>query len=126
MRSQGNAISKGEFSGSFKSVAKPSKPATKYPAPITLRLTDEERAALKIAASGMSVSAYIRKCLFGADAAPRKRRSYVPVADQEALARILSMLGQTRIANNLNQIAYHANRGTLLLDEATEALCGLS
>ncbi|WP_299860090.1 plasmid mobilization relaxosome protein MobC [uncultured Hoeflea sp.] len=31
------------------------------------------------------------------------------------------MLGQTHIANNLNQIAYHANRGTLLLDEAAEA-----
>lgn len=121
MRNQSNSVGNGEFSNSFKSAAKSSKTAKKYPAPITLRLTDEERATLKIAASGMSVSAYIRKCLFGADAAPRKRRSYVPVADQEALGRILSMLGQTRIANNLNQIAYHANRGTLLLDEATEA-----
>lgn len=120
MRSQGHKVGNCEFGSSFKSAAKPAKPAKKYPAPITLRLTDEERAALKIAASGMSVSAYIRKCLFGADAVPRKRRSYVPVADQEAIARILSMLGQTRIANNLNQIAYHANRGTLLLDEATE------
>ncbi len=30
------------------------------------------------------------------------------------------MLGQTRIANNLNQIAYQANCGTLLLDDDTK------
>jgi len=29
-------------------------------------------------------------------------------------------LGNTRIANNLNQIAYEANCGSLLMDEETE------
>ena len=87
---------------------------------ITLRLTEEELAKLKNLSSGVSLSAYIRKCLFGADTAPRKLRSRVPVKDQEALARILGLLGQTRIANNLNQIAHQANCGSLSMDEKTE------
>jgi len=33
---------------------------------------------------------------------------------------VLGLLGQTRIANNLNQIAYEANCGSLLMDEETE------
>ncbi len=105
----------------FEIASNPSKPRKKRPSPITLRMTDEERKKLKFAAGDMPVSAYIRKCVFGADAAPRKKRlSHKPVVNQEAIARILSMLGQTRIANNLNQIAYHANCGTLLLDEDTK------
>ncbi len=106
---------------SFEEACHPPKPKKKRPSPITLRLTDEEREKLKIAAGDMPVSAYIRKCVFGADVAPRKKRlSHKPVGDQEAIARVLNMLGQSRIANNLNQIAYHANCGTLLLDNDTK------
>lgn len=105
----------------FELAGSPPKPKKKYPSPITLRLTDGEREQLKVAAGDMPISAYIRRCLFGADVTPRKkRRSHKPVADQEAIARVLSMLGQNRIANNLNQIAYQANCGTLLLDQDTE------
>lgn len=92
----------------------------KLPSPITLRVTDAEREMLKSAAAGMSVSAYIRECVFGDVAAPRKIRSKIPVKDQAALARILGMMGQSRIANNLNQLAYQANMGSLLIDEKTE------
>ncbi len=46
--------------------------------------------------------------------------SRVPVRSEEALAQILAKLGQSRIANNLNQIAYEANCGSLLMDEQTE------
>jgi len=95
---------------------KPKKSAPR----ITLRLTEKELVTLKNLSSGMSLSAYIRKCLFGKDAAPRKICSRVPVKDQEALAQVLGLLGQTRIANNLNQIAYEANCGSLLMDEETE------
>ena len=105
----------------FEIACNPPEPKKKRPSPITLRLTDEEREKLKIAAGDMPVSAYIRNCVFGAEVAPRKKRlSHKPVADQEAIARILGMLGQTRIANNLNQIAYQANCGTLLLDDDTK------
>ena len=102
-----------------KASASACKPKKKAPR-ITLRLTEEELAKLKNLSSGMSLSAYIRKCLFGKSAAPRKVRSRVPVKDQEALAQVLGLLGQTRIANNLNQIAYEANCGSLLMDEETE------
>ncbi len=95
------------------------KPKKKTPR-ITLRLTEDELVALKNLSNGMSLSAYIRKCLFGKSATPRKVRSRVPVKDQEALAQVLGLLGQTRIANNLNQIAYEANCGSLLIDEETE------
>ena len=96
-------------------------PECKKPAPrITLRLTKEELAKLKNLSCGVSLSAYIRKCLFGKDTAPRKVRARVPVKDQEALAQVLGLLGQTHIANNLNQIAYEANCGSLLMDEETE------
>nr|WP_306264945.1 plasmid mobilization relaxosome protein MobC [Pararhizobium sp. IMCC3301] len=87
---------------------------------VTLRLTEDELAQLKHLSAGMSVSAYIRKCLFGGDGAPRKIRLRAPVKDQEALGRVLGLLGQSRIANNLNQLAYDANSGTLLLDQQSE------
>lgn len=87
----------------------------KYPSPITFRPTEEERAILKADAGGMSQSAYIRKCLFGRKASKR----VVPEADRVLLAQILAKLGESRIANNLNQIAYHANCGSLLLDDVT-------
>jgi len=107
-----------EASKSFEKVAKPYKnkgKRKKYPSPITFRPTDEERAMLKADATGMSQSAYIRKCLFGKKASKR----VVPEADQLLLAQILAKLGESRIANNLNQIAYHANCGSLVLDDVT-------
>ncbi len=44
----------------------------------------------------------------------------MPIRNQAALAQVLGKLGQTRIANNLNQIAYEANCGSLLMDKETE------
>lgn len=103
----------------FENAVAPAKSKQKYPR-ITLRLTSDELTQLQHLSSGISVSSYIRKCVFGANVASRKIRSRVPVKNQEALAQILGMLGQSRIANNLNQIAYQANCGSLLLDGATE------
>lgn len=51
---------------------------------------------------------------------PRKSKLSVPTGDKQALARVLGLLGQSRIANNLNQLAYHANCGSLLLDDQTQ------
>lgn len=120
MRNQQNSQESANFSSSFRSATGRNVSKKKCPSPITLRVTDEEREMLKAAAAGMSVSAYIRKCVFGDATAPRKIRSKVPVKDQAALARILGMMGQSRIANNLNQLAYQANAGSLLIDEKSE------
>ncbi len=99
--------------------AAPQPEKTKYPR-ITLRLSEDELTRLKTLSQGMTLSAYIRKCLFGKNVTLRKVRNRAPVKDQKSLARVLGLLGETRIANNLNQIAYEANCGSLLLDEQTE------
>lgn len=107
-----------EAGSAFKKAAnlsrKPNK-QKKYPSPITFRPTDEERAMLKRETASMSQSAYIRKCLFGSKTSKR----IIPEADRMLLAQILARLGESRIPNNLNQIAYHANCGSLVLDDVT-------
>lgn len=110
----------GELKSEFESASKvgadrkPRK-AAKYPSPISFRPTKEERERLLQDAGGMSQSAYIRQCLFGQKASKR----VVPHVDRVLLAQILAKLGESRISNNLNQIAYHANSGSLILDDAT-------
>ena len=65
----------------------------------------------------MTLSAYIRACVFAEEEKRRKRRPKNVVADRKAVAEALALLGQSRIANNLNQLAYHANIGALEMDE---------
>lgn len=81
--------------------------------PLTLRLTRQEREKLEELAAGMTLSAYIRACVFMAEDKRRKRRPQTVTEDKEAAAEILALLGQSRIANNLNQLAYQANVGAL-------------
>ncbi|MGJ8572298.1 MAG: plasmid mobilization protein [Hoeflea sp.] len=87
---------------------------------ITMRLTDNELERLKKASAGTSISAYVRKMLFGKDVSLRKTRSRVTVEDEIVLAQVLGKLGESRMANNLNQLAHQANCGSLLIDESTE------
>lgn len=90
--------------------------------PVTLRLTHEERARLEELAQGMTLSAYIRACVFAEQSRRRKRRPASVVEDKKAIAEALALLGQSRIANNLNQLAYHANINALAIgpDEAAQ------
>lgn len=86
---------------------------------VTLRLSVEDHARLQKLADGMALSTYIRAKALG-DALPsKKRRSSASVADKQALAQVLGLLGQSRIANNLNQLAYHANIGSLAMEAQT-------
>ena len=93
----------------------------KIPPPLSLRLTETERDTLEKAAGNASLSAYIRERVFGEAAQKRKSRNRNPVKDQEALARVLGLLGRSRIANNLNQLSKDSNCGALVLDEDTNA-----
>ena len=88
--------------------------------PVTLRLTAEERARLEELATGMTLSAYIRACVFSKEERRRKRRPKDAVADKKAMAEALALLGQSRIANNLNQLAKAVNIGSLPVVEETE------
>lgn len=98
-------------------------PSRKKPSrsPLTLRLTPEERARLEELAAGMTLSAYVRACVFAKEAKRRKRRPKDVVADKAAIAEALALLGQSRIASNLNQLAYHANIGIIVFDEVDKA-----
>ena len=95
-------------------VAAEEAPQTKArPSPLTLRLTAAERAKLEELAAGMTLSAYVRGVLFAEESKRRKKRPKDVVADKRAAAEALALLGQSRIASNLNQLAYHANIGEL-------------
>lgn len=90
-------------------------------APFSLRLNVEERAQLERDASGQSLSSYIKDKLFsGSELRPRKR-GVMTAADRQAIAQLLAMLGQSRISQNLNQIAKLAHLGALPVDEELTA-----
>lgn len=106
---------------SFNAATAPKPGNRKSLSPLTLRLTPEERATLEQLADGMTLSAYVRACVFAKEAKRRKRRPKNAVADKAAAAEALALLGQSRIASNLNQLAYHANVGTLEFGDVERA-----
>lgn len=93
--------------------AKPGKSTRRDLSPLTLRLTKAERTRLEDLADGMTLSAYVRACVFAEDARLRKTRPQDVIDDKKAAAEALALLGQSRIASNLNQLAHHANLGIL-------------
>lgn len=96
------------------------KPSAKTPPPFSLRFTFEERAQLDAAANGVPLGAYIKAVLFDGDLTKVRRRNTNPVKDYEALGRVLGALGQSRLSNNLNQLARGVNTGTLPVLPETE------
>lgn len=111
----------------FNKIANPKKPPEReptFPVPFSLRLSFEERAQLEKEAAGLPVGAYIRNRLFRGQETPRQTRGKFPVKDHAALGRVLGALGQSRLANNLNQLAHAANIGALpVTPETEEMLC---
>lgn len=97
------------------------KPQKDYPKPISVRFSDAERAELERKAGDLTLSAYIRSRCVGDTAPAHRTRGKRPVKDHEALGRVLGALGQSRLSNNLNQLARAANAGTLGLPDETEA-----
>jgi len=105
----------------FADAAKPRRSRGRKTAPISLRLTEAERSQLEELAAGVTLSVYIRAQLFASEEKRRKRRAKLLVEDKKAVAEALALLGQSRIANNLNQLAYHANIGTLAIEDKERA-----
>ena len=91
----------------------------KRPAPFCMRLSDAERAALVAEAGSLPLGAHIKAKLFSS-ALPARRRGGLSLEDRAALAQVLALLGKSRIANNLNQLAYAANIGSLPMTPETE------
>ena len=93
----------------------------KYPTHLTIRLTDDEWAALEKAAAGLTVSAHVRERLFGQAVTPRRTRGVAPIRDHETLGQVLALLGKSRLASNVNQLAKAVNTGSLPVTSETEA-----
>ena len=98
------------------SIASNKKAKPKYPPPFSLRLTHEEKERLKVEAGKQPLGAFIRMKLFGPEVTKRRTRRAV-VADEVALAQVLALMGKSRIANNINQLAKLANSGSLFVDD---------
>jgi len=111
---------------SFNQVAQDGSKRRKNPSPpFSIRFTDEERARLDQAAGTLSLAAYIRLKLFeGEDSPPSPKRMtkkpQQPSAELAVLGHMLGGLGQSKIANNLNQIAKAANMGVLPVGQDLE------
>lgn len=87
-----------EFSASTTALAH--RPGKASPG-ITPRLTEEEHARLRLLCWDVPVSNYVRQRVFGVEVGRRNRRSHAPVQDQQALAQVIGLLGESRIANSL-------------------------
>lgn len=93
------------------------------PAPFSLRLSEEERARLLEYAGQQPLGAYIRSCLPLGEAQTKRRKSpRRPSVDEAAIAKALSILGASRLASNLNQLAHSANVGRLSASGRTEKM----
>lgn len=91
----------------------------KRPAPFSIRLNEEERARLVREAGGTPLGTYIKAKALG-EPALRSRRTGIAVEDRAALAKGLALLGRSRIASTLDQLAYAASIGALPLNDETE------
>lgn len=84
--------------------------------PLCIRIAAQERERLELEAGDMPLSAYVRSRLFDTATLAPRRRMQRPIKDREVLAQ----LGNTRLANNLNQIARATHTGSLPFHPDTE------
>jgi hypothetical protein len=87
--------------------------------PVSLRLTEAERARLQQEAGTRTLSAHIRQRLLSDDA-DRRRQVRLPTTDTRLLASVLAQLGQSRIAESLRELADAARVGALPNDGESE------
>jgi hypothetical protein len=93
------------------------KTTLRRPAPFSVRLNPEERRRLEAEANGVRLGTYLKAKILGDVAHTRA----VKVEERKPLAQALALLGQSRIPNNINQLAYLANIGALPLTPETIA-----
>lgn len=91
-----------------KTIKKP-KPSDK---PFSVRLSADERAYLREWAGNRPLGAFMRETVLEV-LAKKRRKQRRPQVDDRQLASVLAVLGESRLSSNLNQLARHANMGTL-------------
>lgn len=84
----------------------------KAPAPFAIRFSVEERAYLEECAGNKPLGTFIRECVLG-DKMQKRRAVRKPRIEDRQYAELLASLGESRLSSNLNQLAKHANTGTL-------------
>jgi hypothetical protein len=89
--------------------------------PFSVRLTKAEKALLQDKAGSVPLGTFIRNFILAKNVKPRVGRRQYPIKDSDALGRVLGLLGRSRLANNLNQLAKAANIGALPVTAETEA-----
>lgn len=95
----------------------------KRPPPFSLRLTQEERRSLEVRAGGEPLGSYIRSRLFDFEVSDRRPTRGRSGADsRKLLAQLLSKLGQSQIASNIDKLAQAVRIGVLPLTPETEPL----
>lgn len=87
--------------------------------PFSIRLTEEERAALKEEAGHLPLGTFLRMKLLETPS-PRKRSYRQPVKNEKILAQLLAEFGKSRVKNNLNQLAKASHSGSLPVTQETE------
>lgn len=87
------------------------------PAPLSIRLSQAERASLERRAGGVGLSTYAKSVLF-ADS-PSRDKSRRRSADQVLLAQILGQLGAGGLSSHLKTLSAAADGGSLDLDDLT-------
>lgn len=91
--------------------------------PYSFRLTPQQRAFIKeqSQAAKMTESDWIRYLLFSdVKLIEAKQKAAVKRVSDRDLSQVISLLGQSRIPNNLNQIAKGINMGTIIVTPDTE------
>ena len=87
-----------------------------YPAPFSLRLSNQEREEIKNLADGLPMGQFIKDAILQNGMRPASSRR-PRIQDQKLLAKLLGALGKSRIASNINQLAKAANSGSLPVNE---------
>lgn len=94
---------------------KDSNPKKKRPAPVSVRLNEEELAELRKRAAGQSMNGYIKGQIF-----TKKRSGKASVSDYEALARALSLLGRSDLQTKLSALLIAIELQNLAVTSETE------
>ena len=114
------------LNGIFAAASPVDKHKKKRASPLSLRLSADERSALEKQAGRQSLNAFIKDRLFGDDKQRNKSQRYKVVKDYEALARVLSALGQTELFANLSSLIEQIESGDVVLPPEAEEEIGVA
>ena len=94
-------------------VGKPVRRKRKGSPVFPLRLSPDERARLETLAGETPLATYIKFRIFNNLPPLAQLQGVRDGCDTKLIAQLLAVLGESRLSQNLNQLARHANMGTL-------------